>query len=182
MLFKEYRKLTTRTLPDLGSLVLNSVHMSMGFCSETYELVEAVHKEDRVNAGEEIGDKLWYLANYINVNTLDIELEFNTSPITVSHSGITEDDGTNFFIIESELLDFDKKFLAYGRERDKCSMTTLVYKLFTAYNNLLINFDLDPSQVMSKNIAKLYVRFSNKFTEEDANNRDLQAELEVLSK
>lgn len=178
----EYRELAKRTLPDLGSLVLNSIHMSVGIASETYELIEASIKDDRVNIGEEIGDKLWYLANYMNVNNIELYLEFNKFAEDQHLFGEVTNGGEDLIILESMLLDYDKKFLAYGKERDRGMMTSVVDKLFTSYNNLILLHKLDPSSIMSKNIAKLYVRFPDKFTAEDANNRDLQAELEVLSK
>lgn len=180
MTFKEYKNFTKRTLPDLGSQVLNSVHMVLGFVSESYELAEAVQKEDLVNAGEEIGDKLWYLANYINVNELEFDLEFQKEPVPVSYIGQVDSQGANFFILETELADYDKKWLAYGKERDRQKMSIIATKLFYAYNNMLIYMELDPSIVMSRNIAKLLIRFPDKFTEEDANNRDLIAERAVL--
>lgn len=181
MTFKEYKQLTTRTLPDLGSLVLNSVHMTMGFASETYELFEAITKEDVTNIGEEIGDKLWYTANYINVNELDVEFEFSTKKLQIYSTNGGEDlSGFTMIEIESELLDYDKKFLAYGKERDKTKMTTLVGRLLASYNNFILSQNLDASQIMSRNIAKLLVRFPDKFTQEDANHRDLVREREIL--
>lgn len=180
MLFSEYKVLTTRTLPDLGSQVLNSVHMSMGFASETYELFEGVSAKDKANIGEEIGDKLWYLANYINVNKLNLELEFITAPITLINSLGEDDSGASLIVYESTLLDYDKKWLAYGKEKNNSLVEDAVVKLFQSYNNLIIQEKLDASQIMSRNIAKLLVRFPDKFTQEDANHRDLVKEREVL--
>jgi hypothetical protein len=58
MKFEEYKREVQRTLPDLGSVILNSVHMVLGMCSELYELKEAKEKNDIVNIGEEITDIL----------------------------------------------------------------------------------------------------------------------------
>jgi NTP pyrophosphatase (non-canonical NTP hydrolase) len=48
-----------------------------------------------------------------------------------------------------------------------------------AYNALRI-LNLNPAKVRATNIAKLYERFPDKFTEEDALNRDLNSERKIL--
>lgn len=181
MIFAEYKELTKRTLPDLGSQVLNSVHMSMGFASETYELFEAKAKEDKANLGEEIGDKLWYVANYITVNELDITFEFSTLQKPVRSKAFGEETtGALFIELESELLDYDKKWLAYGKQKNLDSCKEVIEMLLIVYNNLILEEKLDASTIMSRNIAKLLIRFPDKFTQEDANHRDLVKEREVL--
>ena len=40
--------------------------------------------------------------------------------------------------------------------------------------------NIDPSEIMSSNIAKLKARYPNKFTQEDALNRDLNVERNIL--
>jgi hypothetical protein len=180
MTFKEYIPLAQRTNPDLGSPVLNSVHMSMGMASETYELVEAFGKEDEVNVGEEIADKLWYLAGYITVNKLDLDFEFKTTRESLFFAGEQESTGADMVVYESMLLDFDKKWLAYGKTKDMGVVKQVVTSLFKSYNNLILTKNIDASLIMSNNINKLKIRFPDKFTTENAINRDLESERREL--
>lgn len=182
MLFEEYIPLAQRTNLDLGSEVLNSVHMSIGMSSESYELLEAFQNKDTVNVGEELADKLWYLAGYIVVNRLDVKLEFDTIKRPVIVNGVSTDEGAAFFLFESELLDYDKKWLAYGKEKDIIKVKLTVKNLFICYNNLIIENGLSASTIMTNNIAKLKVRFPDKFDADKAINRDLESERVELEK
>lgn len=178
--FKSYCGLSKRTLADLGSQMLNSVHCSIGMSSETYELFEAIHKKDDVNVGEEIADKLFYIANYINVNNLDISFDFTTVKKEVECPLGLDTTGASFVTLESELLDYDKKWMAYGKEKNIDVIKPIVEKLLISYNNLILEREIDASDIMQKNINKLKARFPESFSEEAAINRDLIKEREIL--
>jgi hypothetical protein len=179
MTFKEYIPLAQRTNADLGSELLNSVHMTLGLFSETYEMFDV---KDEVNLGEEIADKLWYLAGYITVNNLDLDLEFKTTRQQLFINGDGDSTGASMVYYESELADYDKKWLAYGKEKNIDKVKEAVKNLFISYNNLILSEGVNPSQIMQNNIDKLRVRFPDKFTSEHANNRDLEAERVELEK
>lgn len=77
---KEYQKEALRTLPDLGSPIMNDMHMILGMQTESAELADIYKKHiayqkplDLVNAKEEIGDQLWYIANLCNLQGWDME-------------------------------------------------------------------------------------------------------------
>ena len=77
---KQYSKESERTCPDLGSDIANNNHMLMGMVTEVGELVDAYKKHyaygkalDKVNVAEEIGDLLWYVANFCRMNNIDLE-------------------------------------------------------------------------------------------------------------
>jgi NTP pyrophosphatase (non-canonical NTP hydrolase) len=174
MKFKEYRELAKRTLPDLGSQMLNSVHMVMGTASETYELYDAFTVEDKVNIKEEFADKLWYTANLINILDLDIEYDFDISIDDLF------DIPTGYIYIESRLLDIFKKQLVYGKAPDLNEVTNLVKGLLASYQEGLIVENIDASHIMTNNINKLKVRYPEKFEKDQAINRDLDSERKAL--
>ena len=117
MQIKEYCESAKLTLADLKDLEMDNIHMVLGMLTETGELADvfkknlAYHKNiDWINVQEEIGDTMWYIANFCNINGFSLE------------------------------------------------------------------------DILSNNIEKLRTRYPNKFTEYDANNRNLDAERSVLEK
>jgi NTP pyrophosphatase (non-canonical NTP hydrolase) len=95
----------------------------------------------------------------------------------------------------NEIADHLKAVLFYGKPLDKVNLIEEIGDLFW-FSALLLQeinylYDLDTDQshkditfadIMQKNLAKLKVRFPDKFTEFDALNRDLSSERNVLEK
>lgn len=81
-----------------------------------------------------------------------------------------------------EFLDALKKSIFYGKEIDKVNLKEEVGDLMWYCAIALDELGGDFEEVMATNIAKLKARFPNKFTEEDAENRDLAKEREILEK
>jgi len=79
-----------------------------------------------------------------------------------------------------ELLDVYKKFLAYGKEMDVTNIIEEIGDSFWYLVNLCRMLDINPEEVMERCVSKLRVRYPEKFTEERANNRDLEAERKAL--
>lgn len=79
-----------------------------------------------------------------------------------------------------EFLDQIKKNLFYGKELDlvnlKEELGDLLWYIAIAMSALDTTFEVEMDRV----IRKLRARFPDKFNEHDANNRDLNAEREVL--
>ncbi len=80
MNIKEYCEAVKRTMADLGYREKDNLHMIMGMATEVGELMDIFKKNfaykkeiDWVNAKEEIGDLMWYVANFCNINGFDIE-------------------------------------------------------------------------------------------------------------
>jgi NTP pyrophosphatase (non-canonical NTP hydrolase) len=76
---KEYSEKASRTLASTLPY-LNNLHMILGMVTETGELADIFKKDlaygksiDWVNAQEEIGDLMWYIANFCNMNNFDLE-------------------------------------------------------------------------------------------------------------
>lgn len=108
---KDYEAISKRYTPEIARLI----HASTGLCTEAGELLDMLKKHlnynkpfDKVNAIEELGDILWYMA------------------------------------IACDVLE--------------------------------TSFD----QIMEKNIAKLKARYGDKFSNENAINRDLEKERKIL--
>lgn len=79
-----------------------------------------------------------------------------------------------------ELADVFKKNMAYGKEIDWVNTQEEIGDLmfYIASFCRINNFDLE--SILENNIKKLMTRYPNKFTKEDAINRNLQAERKVL--
>jgi len=81
-----------------------------------------------------------------------------------------------------ELVDPFKKFMAYRKMIDFVNVQEELGDLMWYVANFcrINNFDLE--KIMDNNIAKLRARYPEKFTEENAINRNLEKEREILEK
>lgn len=166
---ENYQERAFRTINDLGNQAANGAHMALGFTTEFGEMEEGIKNEDLANIREEHGDILWYLANSCNIYNLSFESIFRhaiNSPVL------------DFKL--HDLVDLHKREFAYGKAMDSGALT---YQLVGAMQKLIIvandnNFTIEDS--LQRNISKLYQRFPNKFSNEDALNRDLDKEREIL--
>jgi len=84
MNFKEYQKGAARTFaenPDkLHPNQFSELHCAIGICTEAGELLDAYKKHiyykrelDLVNVKEEIGDIMWYIANFCTVMGIELD-------------------------------------------------------------------------------------------------------------
>lgn len=183
----EYQQLAKRTCVDLGTPQKNGSHMWLGFITESGEILDVMKKNlaykkdvDVVNIGEEVADTMWYIANAANFDGMVLpddvatvgEMWVGLLEIYKPFIDITErttEVKVNFSI------KFYKDFLAQAH-----MMTTdehlVAIKFFSDF------WEFDFYQLLTNNIEKLQVRYPEKFTEEAALNRDLDAEREVLEK
>lgn len=176
----DYQKAAQRTCKDLGLQSSNIAHMALGFSSELAELEECMnnHPFDKVNLGEELGDKLWYAVNYATFRDIDLS-EFNFSnaiPADAAYSIIMVSGG--------KMADFAKRLLAYGQriedQKEYKNEKGILFNYIDAIFNFASDYDLDIEQVMGRNIVKLYIRYPDKFSDDKALTRDLEAEREAL--
>lgn len=186
MVFTEYREQVKRTLPSLGSVILDSVHMVLGMCSELYELDEGLKNGDEINVAEELTDIAWYATNYLNVKGITfpvnqlvfdriIEVDANLAYVCLH----------NLTMKISELQDYDKKELCYNRaETEKIRILRIeaISNILMNLNSLYFYLAINPEQAMQNNIDKLRARYPEKFNEQAANNRDLLKERKELEK
>jgi NTP pyrophosphatase (non-canonical NTP hydrolase) len=81
-----------------------------------------------------------------------------------------------------EFQDMLKKHLFYGRELDTVNLKEEIGDLLWYCAIALNALDADFESVMQTNIDKLKARYPEKFTEKDANSRNLDKEREILEK
>ena len=82
----------------------------------------------------------------------------------------------------SEIADVYKKALAYKKPLDLVNVKEEIGDLMWYIANLCNMHGWDLRDIMATNIAKLEARYPEKFTEEAALNRNLEAEREILEK
>lgn len=90
--------------------------------------------------------------------------------------------GTMGCVTESgELMDQLKKHLVYDKELDEINIKEELGDLSWYISIMLKQLNSSWEEIWEMNIAKLKKRFPNKFTKEDALNRDLEAERLILN-
>jgi NTP pyrophosphatase (non-canonical NTP hydrolase) len=156
----EYQQLAKRTNQDLESFRLNIWHMNYGIMTELGEMVDPIKKNlaygkdiDFVNVAEEMADCCWYVVNKALFENEELE-----EPSIIESS----------FDFTMESL-----FRWHG-----FSNQSLLNDLFTFCNYMNIDF----YKSLENNINKLKVRYPEKFTKENAINRDLEAERKELER
>lgn len=177
MNIREYQVEASRTCSDLGEK-LNLAHMVLGICSEEEELYRAFVKNDLVNIQEEQADKFWYLANYCNFRN------YNLQELYEDMSNFEQEDWETETSVEivhlSKLQDYVKKYIAYDkpidRQQEKNSLKAIIWSICET----LYEQEIELETILERNIAKLKARFSDKFTQEAALNRNLELERKIL--
>lgn len=102
---RQYQEESMRTLTSTGSKLGDEVHMAMGMVTEAGEFLDVFKKNfaykkeiDYVNLKEEIGDILWYIANFCNINDWDLEriMETNIQKLKIRYpEKFTEENAIN---------------------------------------------------------------------------------------
>ena len=204
--FKDYMSLSVRTLPtvlegftkhttvnvdetgkpNLDTLdfmenifmAADRIHMAAGVVSETHELLTA---KDRINVSEELADKCWYLSGLLFLNNnrqvnhlFDFKFEENfDGRLPYWNSLLAKLSGLNHLIIDSA-----KKELAYNKNNQITD--EIIKEYLILIQEFADIFKIDMNVALANNINKLYVRFPDKFTQENAIFRNIEAERKVL--
>lgn len=79
-----------------------------------------------------------------------------------------------------ELMDAFKRKIFYGKDLDVVNVKEEIGDLMWYVAILLRELDLDFEELLQINIDKLKARYPEKFTEENALNRDLDKERQIL--
>ncbi len=172
------------------NILLNSIHMTAGMVTEFGEMIKCLKFAktiDKVNLQEELADKLWYFVNYALFYKIDLN-----EPVFAFKQGLNfekeYEEYSNLrahdlvIIYATDLLDFDKKELAYKKQKNPSLIKETFINLFKSISDMFYTYGLDASKAMTNVIDKLKVRYPNKFTEQNANNRNLEAERLELEK
>ena len=191
---EEYRVLAARTLPDLGSIGNNLLHMEAGIAGEFLgEAVDILKKTfaykkplDKVHLGEELADTVWYCAGVETINKLPgtvivFDEEAIASVENIKNQTITyikESVEIRSSSIETECLGI---ILANKRAVDSTNRGAIL-AIIGICMGICEVLEIDFWQALTNNISKLQVRYPEKFTEEAALNRDLVAERVELEK
>jgi NTP pyrophosphatase (non-canonical NTP hydrolase) len=102
---KQYQEETKRTCASLDSKLSDELHMAMGLVTEAGEFMDVYKRKlaykkdiDYVNLKEELGDILWYIANFCNINDWSIEelMDININKLRVRFpEKFTQDNALN---------------------------------------------------------------------------------------
>jgi len=182
---KEYKELSNKTMSDvfhLDKFELRLLHGAIGICTEVGELLEAMNRKevDAVNLAEEIGDILWYLAIF------EREFDFELSIITADRYFERilyinfHDTVEKLAMQSSQLLDFYKKKAFYARLINNDTIEEKCQEIFNTVYFMITGLGFNLDDIKTNNIAKLQQRFGDKFCETKANNRNLDAERDIL--
>ena len=191
---EEYRVLAARTLPDLGSIGNNLLHMEAGiageFLGETVDILKKTfaYKKplDKVHLGEELADTVWYCAGAETIKKLpEMEICFDETAVSSIEDiknqtiiYIKESVELRKSTIETECLGL---ILANKGAVDSTNRGGILAVIGICMGICEV-LEIDFWQALTNNISKLQVRYPEKFTEEAALNRDLAAERVELEK
>lgn len=167
MELREYQLQAKRTCPTIGDIKLDLSHMVLGMNSELSELSDAIEKDDIVNQSEELADIAWYVANYCTFRNIDLS------------SLVDKINSTDLAYCIQELTDKVKKFIAYDKPIGRQDEIILLCNIVTL---LSVQCPITLKRALDNNINKLKIRYPEKFTVENALNRDLDSERKELEK
>jgi len=173
MKLEEYKNFTLRTNKFLSSTQFDVAHMLLGMTSEINELDAALISKDEVNIAEELADIMWYVSNYSHLRLCNIveptnKPEYIVTPLLYD----------NLVYNISLLTDLAKKWIIYNKVIDE---ETEEKYLQQVVNNVYA-FGVDMERALQNNIDKLKKRYPDKYSDEYAQNRDLEAERKELEK
>lgn len=177
----EFQKKSSRTFASLGSKENDLLHCQVGIITELGELLDCWKKVfaygqelNIVNVQEEIGDTLFYIANYLNIKGEEfMDFEFLTEYEEAGLSMLSKKDSVSY-------IDFIKELFSYSLG-DTQNLESEVNSLAFVLKTLLKSLGLSLEETLQKNVDKLLKRFPEGFSEEKASNRDLEGELKILS-
>jgi NTP pyrophosphatase (non-canonical NTP hydrolase) len=184
----EYQGLAARTCPNLPGEHENERHMNLGVITEIGEVLDIYKKNlaynkpfDVVNLGEELADIAWYIVNKCKFHEIPLEEDFDTVKAEVK-----ELLDTQMFTEQDLPLTLKAEALMHPLLQAYCGPTNNIFSAPIVQLAILANiaewYELDFFQLLTNNINKLKVRYPEKFTEEAAQNRDLEAERAELEK
>jgi NTP pyrophosphatase (non-canonical NTP hydrolase) len=159
------------------------LHGAMGLVTEAGELKEAVFgidNHDTVNLIEECGDVIWYLA--ITADTLDIDFT-NVGVAVIKQQEI--EDLIDFLSIQTSIvMDKVKRHVFYGKELERRDVLVSFTYILACLDDICRLSGGDVKKAIEKVTIKLTDkdkgRFKDGFSQEEAYDRDLDAERELL--
>lgn len=191
---EDYIKYAVRTeSPNFDLIDKRVLHGVIGCCTESGELLEAINDSlfhagtlDFFNLKEELGDMLWYIA--VILDALKVKFEVITTenrimvinPLQQSPNSVIAHCIVGCSISSNEMLDLMKKSLFYGRDVTVLDLVDRLKIVMWNINVIIATCGWTLEQIMTLNIHKLKKRYPEQFTNEKANNRDLEGERDIL--
>jgi len=184
----EYQGLAKRTCPSLEVEGADERHMNLGVITEIGEALDIFKKllaykkpMDLVNLGEELADMAWYIVNKCRFQEIplddDFEIVLNDTKEFIENRMFTQQDLP--VELKSEAI-LTLILASYCAPVDNMFNAPIIQ--LAVLSHIASWFNLDFFQCLTNNIEKLKVRYPEKFTEEAAQNRDLEAERAELEK
>lgn len=184
----EYQGLAARTCPSLPGEHENERHMNLGVVTEIGEVLDIFKKNlaykkpiDVVNLGEELADIAWYIVNKCRFHDVPLDDDF-----TVVKAEVKELLETTVFIEKELSRELKTEALMHPLLQVYIGPANNIFSAPIVQLSFLANiaewYELDFFQLLTNNIDKLKVRYPEKFTEEAAQNRNLEAERAELEK
>jgi NTP pyrophosphatase (non-canonical NTP hydrolase) len=184
----EYQGLAARTCPSLPGEHDNERHMNLGVITEIGEVLDIFKKNlaygkpiDVVNLGEELADISWYIVNKCRFHEIPLDDDFD-----IVKAEVKQLLDTQMFTEQDLSKEIRAEALMHPILQAYCGPVNNLFSAPIVQLAILANiaewFELDFFQVLTNNIDKLKVRYPEKFTEEAAQNRDLEAERAELEK
>lgn len=171
--YNNYENLASTTCKDLGTEANNILHMKMGIITEAAEVVDILKKKhaygkdiDFPHLKEELGDLLWYAANYCKFMNMD----FANVIDNITYEPLY-DRSTDFSMYElMELIVINATALDINSIYDIIDLT--LYAIEQVDGNL--------DEILTTNIKKLAARYPEGFSSYYALNRDLNKEKNII--
>jgi NTP pyrophosphatase (non-canonical NTP hydrolase) len=172
--YNNYEELATTTCKDLGTEVSNILHMQMGIITEAAEVIDILKKKhaygkeiDYNHMKEELGDILWYTANYCKF----VEMDFANVIDNISYEPLYDRSNTFSLYELMELIVINATAL------DKHSIYDIIDLTLFAIESIDGNLD----EILTTNIKKLAARYPEGFSSFYALNRNLDAEKKIIN-
>lgn len=108
---KQYVKEAERTTAELDTKMTDNLHYTLGMVTESAEIADVFKKNlaygkpiDWVNLQEEIGDVMWYIANFCRRNGFDLEkiLDTNIEKLRARYPEKFTEDNANIRDLDKE--------------------------------------------------------------------------------
>ena len=162
-----------RTESRVENVNTRITHAVVGIMTEA---VEYMQHTDHVNAREEIGDLLWYVAILADELHADLSTWLEIA-VEKESKAVWRAKSANLIVKAGDLADTFKKREFYGKDK---TYTDPVTELLAVVIQLCFRHETTIQSEMQRVIAKLRTRYPEKFDSHLADKRNLDAERKTL--
>jgi len=162
-----------------GELKMRLLHSALGMMTEIVELQAALRKCDWVNVAEEVGDVFWYWAVAMRA------CGFTSMPARAPSTSFMRNEartGEPLIAAICEWGDLVRRDAIHAKPPKPEDVAQRLFDVYDEACTLCEAVEIDPLQVMRRNIAKLRVRFPEKYDGVRFDQRDLEEERRVLER